>query len=68
MKFYRIKLKIQEFYDSVPHGAQVLIGAPNENQAIGMAINEFAGADVIEPYRVEEIYPESVICNQVFFY
>ena len=67
MKFYRIKLKIQEFDDSVPHGAQVLIGAPNENQAIGMAINEFAGADVIEPYRVEEIYPEAVICNQVFF-
>ena len=67
MKFYRIKLNIWEFDDSIPHGAQVLVGAPNEDQAVGMAIDEFAGADVIEPYRVEEIYPTSMIINQVYF-
>lgn len=66
MKFFRIRLRVREFFDEKTYSPQEIVGAKDEETALALAKAEWEDEhEILEVLMCEEIFPESVICERV---
>ena len=66
MKFFRIRLRVREFFDEKIYSPQEIVGAKDEETALALAKAEWEDEhEILEVLMCEEIFPESVICERV---
>jgi hypothetical protein len=66
MRFFRIRLRVSEFFEEKIYNPQEIVGAEDEETALALAKAEWEGDyEILEVFMCEEIFPDSVICERV---
>ena len=66
MRFFRIRLRVREFFEEKIYNPQEIVGAKDEETALMLAKAEWEdGYEILEVFMCEEIFPESVLCERV---
>ena len=69
MRFFRIRLRVREFFEEKIYNPQEIVGAKDEETAIALAKAEWEDEhEILEVFMCEEIFPESVICERVVYW
>ena len=69
MKFFRIRLRVREFFEEKIYNPQEIVGAKDEETAIALAKAEWeSDHEILEVLMCDEIFPESVICERVVYW
>ena len=63
MKFFRIRLRVREFFEEKIYNPQEIVGAKNKETALALAKAEWEdGCEILEVRSCEEVFPDAVIC------
>lgn len=66
MKFFKIRLRVREFFEEKIYNPQEIVGAKDEETALALAKAEWEDEhEILEVFMCEEIFPEAVICERV---
>ena len=69
MRFFRIRLRVREFFEEKIYNPQEIVGAKDEETALMLAKAEWEdGCEILEVFMCEEIFPESVICERIVYW
>jgi hypothetical protein len=69
MKFFKIRLRVREFFDEKIYNPQEIVGAKDEEIALALAKAEWEGDyEILEVRSCEEIFPDSVICERIVYW
>lgn len=65
MRFFRIRLRVREFFEEKIYNPQEIVGAEDEETALALAKAEWEDEhEILEVLACEEIFPESVLCER----
>ena len=68
MRFFKIRMRVREFFDEKIYNPQEIVGAKDEETALALAKAEWEGDyEILEVKSCEEIFPESVICERIMY-
>ena len=68
MRFFRIRLRVREFFEEKICNPQEIVGAKDEETALALAKAQWeVDYEILEVKSCEEIFPESVICERVVY-
>lgn len=66
MRFFRIRLRVRDFFEEKIYNPQEIVGAKDEETALALAKAQWeVDYEILEVKSCEEIFPESVICERV---
>lgn len=66
MRFFRIRLRVREFFEEKIYNPQEIVGAKDEETAIALAKGEWeVDYEILEVRSCEEVFPEAVICERI---
>ena len=66
MRFFRIRLRVREFFEEKIYNPQEIVGAKDEEIALTLAKAQWeVDYEILEVKSCEEIFPESVFCERV---
>ena len=66
MRFFRIRMRVREFFEEKIYNPQEIVGAKDEETALALAKAEWQdGYEILEVFMCEEIFPEAVICERI---
>lgn len=69
MRFFRIRLRVREFFDEKIYNPQEIVGAENEETALMLAKAEWEGRhEILEVRSCEEVFPDAVICERIVYW
>lgn len=66
MRFFKIRLRVREFFDEKIYNPQEIVGAKDEETALALAKAEWEGDyEILEVKSCEEVFPETVFCARI---
>lgn len=66
MRFFRIRLRVREFFEEKIYNPQEIVGAKDEETALALAKAEWEGDyEILEVKSCEEVFPEAVLCDRI---
>ena len=66
MKFFRIRLRVREFFEEKIYNPQEIVGAEDEETALMLAKREWEdGYEILEVRSCEEVFPDAVLCERI---
>lgn len=66
MRFFKIRLRVREFFDEKIYNPQEIVGAKDEETALALAKAEWEGDyEILEVKSCEEVFPEAVFCARI---
>lgn len=69
MKFFKIRMRVREFFDEKIYNPQKIVGAKDEETALALAKAEWQDEyEILEVRSCEEVFPDSVICERIVYW
>lgn len=66
MKFFKIRMRVREFFEEKIYNPQEIVGAKDEEIALALAKAEWEdGCEILEVRSCEEVFPDAVICERI---
>ena len=66
MRFFKIRMRVREFFDEKIYNPQEIVGAKDEETALALAKAEWEGDyEILEVFMCEEVFPKAVICERI---
>ena len=66
MKFFKIRLRVREFFEEKIYNPQEIVGAKDEETALALAKAEWEDDyEILEIKSCEEVFPEAVLCDRI---
>lgn len=66
MRFFKIRLRVSEFFEEKIYNPQEIVGAKDEETALALAKAEWeGGCEILEVRSCEEVFPDAVICERI---
>lgn len=66
MRFFRIRLRVREFFEEKTYSPQEIVGAKDEETALALAKAEWEDEyEILEVKSCEEVFPEAVLCDRI---
>ena len=68
MRFFKIRMRVREFFDEKIYNPQENVGAKDEETALALAKAEWEDRhEILEIRSCEEVFPDSVICERIMY-
>ena len=69
MRFFKIRLRVKEFFDEKIYNPQEIVGAEDEETALMLAKREWEdGYEILEVRSCEEVFPDAVLCERIVYW
>lgn len=69
MRFFRIRLRVKEFFEEKIYNPQEIVGAKDEETALALAKAEWEDEhEILEVFMCEEIFPDAVLCERIVYW
>lgn len=69
MRFFKIRLRVREFFEEKIYNPQEIVGAKDEETALALAKAEWEGDyEILEVRSCEEVFPDAVICERIVYW
>ena len=69
MRFFRIRLRVREFFDEKIYNPQEIVGAEDEETALMLAKREWEdGYEILEVRSCKEVFPDAVLCERIVYW
>lgn len=69
MRFFKIRMRVSEFFEEKTYNPQEIVGAEDRETAIALAKAEWQdGYEILEVRSCEEVFPDSVICERIVYW
>lgn len=69
MRFFRIRLRVREFYEEKIYNSQEIVGAEDEETALMLAKAEWEDRhEILEVRSCEEVFPDAVLCERIIYW
>lgn len=69
MRFFKIRMRVREFFDEKIYNPQEIVGAEDEETALMLAKKEWEdGCEILEIRSCEEVFPDAVICERIVYW
>lgn len=66
MRFFKIRLRVSEFFEEKTYSPQEIVGAKDEETALALAKAEWEDEhEILEVRSCEEVFPDAVICERI---
>lgn len=66
MRFFKIRLRVREFFDEKIYSPQEIVGAKDEETALALAKAEWEDeCEILEVFMCKEVFPEAVFCERI---
>lgn len=66
MRFFKIRMRVREFFDEKIYNPQEIVGAEDEETALMLAKREWEdGYEILEVKSCEEVFPDAVLCERI---
>ena len=69
MRFFKIRMRVREFFDEKIYNPQEIVGAENEEAALMLAKAEWEDRhEILEVRSCEEVFPDAVLCERIVYW
>lgn len=69
MRFFKIRMRVREFFDEKIYNPQEIVGAEDEETALMLAKREWEdGYEILEVRSCEEVFPDAVLCERIVYW
>lgn len=69
MRFFRIRMRVREFFEEKIYNPQEIVGAKDEETALALAKAEWEDEhEILEVRSCEEVFPDAVLCERVVYW
>lgn len=69
MRFFKIRMRVREFFEEKIYNPQEIVGAEDEETALALAKAEWEDDyEILEVRSCEEIFPDAVLCERIVYW
>lgn len=69
MRFFKIRMRVREFFDEKIYNPQEIVGVEDEETALMLAKREWEdGYEILEVRSCEEVFPDAVLCERIVYW
>ena len=69
MRFFKIRLRVREFFEGKIYNPQEIVGAKDEETAIALAKAEWeSDHEILEVRSCKEVFPDAVLCERIVYW